>query len=95
MMAAPPPPKPAWIENFYKNWPVMLACSGLVWAAITRDIAHEMGLVIIQKYGSDYVRGVEKDQARVNILQADNTTKIVALMEAMERRITRLEDKIK
>lgn len=82
---------PLWIESFFKSWPLLVFGAGLVWAAISRDMAQEQRLNNLDKYGTDASRVSMETQNALNQELVKGMALLNQAMQSQDKRIDRLE----
>lgn len=93
-MSQPPKTLPLWVDSFVRFWPVVLAASLFLAAAISRDLANSAQIDAINKYGADYTRQQIDRINTTNDRIAETLTRITQVVDDTNKRVGRIEDKV-
>jgi hypothetical protein len=80
-----PPPKPTTLDWIAKYWPMAVGIAALLYAGVIRDDRAQRAATDFYKFATE--------QSQFNSQQASTNSKLTTLLEAQDRRISRLEDK--
>lgn len=83
-----------WVDPLTRFWPIVLAASMFLAAAISRDLANSAQIDAINKYGADYTRQQVDRINTTNDRISETLTKLTTMAEDTNRRVAKIEDRV-